>query len=50
MSAVLDRDDEGNLIRKAGVMSVVLEGGDIRPGDRIDVELPDMPHRKLEAV
>ncbi|KAA0684795.1 MOSC domain-containing protein [Neorhizobium sp. P12A] len=50
MSAVLDRDEEGNLIRKAGVMSVVLEGGEIHPGDRIDVVFPETPHRKLEAV
>jgi MOSC domain-containing protein YiiM len=40
MAAVLDRDEEGNLIRKAGVMGVVLVGGEIRPGDPIAVELP----------
>lgn len=40
MNAVLDRDRAGNLIRKAGVMAIVLAGGDVRPGDGISVELP----------
>jgi len=45
MAAVLDRDEQGNLIRKAGVM-----GGEVRPGDPIRVELPPEPHRRLEPV
>ncbi len=50
MEAVLDRDEEGSLIRKAGVMSVVVTGGEIRAGDAIRVELPPAPHRDLEPV
>ena len=50
MAAVLDRDAAGNLIRKAGVMGVVLVAGDVRPGDPIRVELPAEPHRPLECV
>jgi MOSC domain-containing protein YiiM len=50
MAATLDRDAEGNLVRKAGIMGVVVAGGEIRPGDAIAVELPAAPHRKLEAV
>jgi MOSC domain-containing protein YiiM len=50
MSACLDRDADGNLIRKAGVMSIVIAGGDVRPGDAIRVELPTLPHRTLEPV
>ncbi|EKS37641.1 MOSC domain-containing protein [Afipia clevelandensis] len=50
MAATLDRDANGNLIRKAGVMSIVLAGGDVRPGDPIRVELPDGPHRPLLPV
>ncbi|HET8523194.1 MAG TPA: MOSC domain-containing protein [Thermomicrobiales bacterium] len=50
MAATLDRDEEGNLIRKAGVMGIVLNGGDIRPGDPIRVELPPGPHRPLAPV
>ena len=50
MKAVLDRDDGGELVRKSGVMGVVLEGGEVRPGDTIEVELPPEPHVRLEPV
>jgi MOSC domain-containing protein YiiM len=50
MAAVLDRDAQGNLIRKAGVMAVVITGGAVRPGDTVAVELPPTPHRPLEPV
>jgi MOSC domain-containing protein YiiM len=50
MAAVLGRDEAGQLVRKSGVMGVVLAGGVVRPGDAIEVELPPPPHRKLERV
>jgi MOSC domain-containing protein YiiM len=50
MQAVLDRDENGNLVRKAGVMGVVVSGGEVRPGDGVRVELPPGPHRPLERV
>jgi MOSC domain-containing protein YiiM len=50
MSATLDRDGQGALIRKAGVMGVVAAGGDVQPGDPIWVELPPAPHRLLAPV
>lgn len=50
LDEVLDRDEEGNLIRKAGVMGIVLTGGQIRPGDAITIELPPGPHRQLEYI
>jgi MOSC domain-containing protein YiiM len=50
MAAVLDRDASGGLVRKAGVMGIVVRGGEVRPGDAIEVELPSEPHRPLEAV
>jgi MOSC domain-containing protein YiiM len=50
MAAVLGRDAQGELIRKAGVMGVVLAGGEIKPGDPIRVELPSGPHRSLKPV
>ena len=50
MGATLERAADGNLIRKAGIMAVVLEGGDLRPGDPIQVELPAGPHRPLAPV
>lgn len=50
MKATLDRDADGNLIRRAGVMSVVRAGGEVRAGEPIAVELPDGPHRRLVPV
>jgi len=50
MAAVLDRDADGKLIRKAGVMGIVLAGGAIEPGDEIRVSLPAGPHRAMERV
>jgi MOSC domain-containing protein YiiM len=50
MRAVLGHDAEGNLVRKTGVMSVVIAGGDVRPGDAIKMLLPAAAHRKLAVV
>jgi hypothetical protein len=50
MAAVLDRDSDGAVIRKAGVMAVVVTGGEVRPDDPITVELPPLPHLPLETV
>lgn len=51
LKRVVGRDPEtGELVRKAGVMSVVREGGEVRPGDAIRVELPAEPFRPLERV
>ena len=50
MAATLGRDAAGGLVRKAGVMGVVLTTGEVRPGDPIRVELPPKPHRPLQPV
>lgn len=50
MAAVLDHDADGNLVRKAGIMAIVVRGGDVRPGDPIAVELPPPPHQPLQPV
>jgi MOSC domain-containing protein YiiM len=50
MKAVLDRDEQGELVRKAGIMAVVVTGGEVRPGDAIRAELPAEPHRRLQPV
>ncbi len=54
MGACLDRvptDDGGTeLVRLAGVMAIVLEGGEVRAGDPVVIELPAPPHRSLEVV
>ena len=50
MSAVLDKDEAGNIVRKAGIMSIVIAGGVVKPGDNIKIELPPKPYRSLERV
>jgi MOSC domain-containing protein YiiM len=50
MAATLDKDADGNLIRKAGVMAVVRADGDVRPGDAITVTLPAGARRALAPV
>jgi MOSC domain-containing protein YiiM len=49
MAATLERRGD-ELIRKAGVMAVVVAGGEVRPGDPIALELPSAPRRALEPV
>jgi ribosomal protein S18 acetylase RimI-like enzyme len=49
-AATLDRSATGALIRKAGVMGIVIRGGVVRPGDPLTVSLPSQPHRLLEPV
>jgi MOSC domain-containing protein YiiM len=48
--AVLDRDAAGALVRRAGVMAIVLADGIVRAGDAIETVLPDIPHRALQPV
>lgn len=50
MAAVLARDEQGALIRKAGIMAIVVAGGEVKPGDPITIEAPPEPHRSLEVV
>ena len=50
LKEVVGRDNDGNVVRKAGVMSIVIRGGTVRPGDRIVVELPGGPHEALDRV
>lgn len=50
LKRLVGRDEAGNVVRKAGIMSVVQSGGVVRPGDLITVELPDEPHRPLDRV
>ena len=50
MAATIARDSEGRPLSRAGVMAIVLEGGEVRPGDAIRVELPAGEIRPLERV
>ncbi len=50
LAATLDKDEDGDLVRKAGIMSIVISEGEVRPGDTIRIELPGIPHRPLLPV
>lgn len=50
ISAVLDRGIDGSVIRKSGIMGIVVRGGEIRPGDPIRAELPDGRREPLGPV
>jgi MOSC domain-containing protein YiiM len=50
MAATLERSAEGKLIRKAGIMAIVIVAGQVRPGDAVRVELPAQPHQPLAPV
>jgi MOSC domain-containing protein YiiM len=50
MKACITRDGTGKVIRKAGIMGVVVAGGELTAGDDLRVELPGQPHRPLGVV
>lgn len=50
MKAVIGKADDGTVVRKSGIMSVVTRGGVVRPGDGISVELPAGEPLPLEVV
>jgi MOSC domain-containing protein YiiM len=50
MAAIIARDSRGRIIRKSGIMGIIPAGGEIRPGDKIDVDLPPLPHRERDRV
>jgi MOSC domain-containing protein YiiM len=50
LKRVVGRDETGNLVRRAGIMSVVREGGVVHPGDAVEPQLPPEPHRPLRKV
>jgi len=50
MKAVLDKDEYGNVIRKCGIMGVVLKSGTVKIGDTIEITYPPQPFEKLECV
>jgi MOSC domain-containing protein YiiM len=50
MAATLERAEHGELIRKAGIMGIVVAGGEVRPGDSIRIDPPSHPHKALEPV
>lgn len=50
MKQMIQRDADGSVQRKSGVMGIVLHGGEVQPGDAILLTVPEGPHRPLECV
>jgi MOSC domain-containing protein YiiM len=50
LKAVLGKDEDGAVVRKGGVMAIVIAGGVVRAGDGIAIQLPAEPHTALEPV
>lgn len=50
LKQVVGRDETGAVVRKAGIMGVVVVGGVVRPGDPVKADLPAEPHRPLDRV
>ncbi len=50
LKAVLPRNDAGDVMRRAGIMGVVVRGGEVTPDDDVHVDLPPGPHRPLDRV
>jgi MOSC domain-containing protein YiiM len=49
-AAVVAQDTNGRLVRKAGIMAVVINGGVVRAGDAVMLKLPASEHRSLLPV
>ncbi|MDP3227515.1 MAG: MOSC domain-containing protein [Acidovorax sp.] len=50
LAAMVGRDDMGRVLRKAGVMSIVVTGGTVADGDPVTVHLPPPPHQPMAIV
>jgi MOSC domain-containing protein YiiM len=50
MEALLDRAKDGTLIRKGGIMAIVLTSGIVKAGDRVTCVTFDGPHLPLQPV
>ncbi|HRD75461.1 MAG TPA: MOSC domain-containing protein [Hyphomicrobiaceae bacterium] len=50
MGAVLEKSRDGRLVRKAGIMAIVISGGGVRAGDAIEVVALPAVHAPLEPV
>jgi MOSC domain-containing protein YiiM len=50
MAQVIGRSDDGEVVRRAGIMGVVLTSGTVRVDDPLTVVLPPGPHQPLRPV
>ncbi|MDF1695673.1 MAG: MOSC domain-containing protein [Saprospiraceae bacterium] len=49
-NAVLEKETDGTLIRKSGIMGIVIQSGEVKPGDPIKIEYPERPFIALDRV
>lgn len=50
LAAMFGRDDANRIVRKPGVMSIVLASGPVAEGDAVRLVLPPPPHQPMEVV
>lgn len=50
LKQVVHTDDDGQVVRLAGVMGIVSRSGQVSAGDRVEFELPPRPHHPLTRV
>ncbi|PTA69419.1 MOSC domain-containing protein [Deinococcus arcticus] len=50
LKELVGQDEAGHSVFRAGIMAVVLQSGEVRPGDRVVVTLPPEPHERLVRV
>jgi len=49
-AAVLEKTFEGEIVRKAGVMGIIIKSGEVFAGDKIKITLPNKPYIPLVKV
>jgi MOSC domain-containing protein YiiM len=50
LKAVIEKDENGNVIRKCGIMGIVIKSGIVRIDDAIEIIFPQKPFKKLICV
>lgn len=50
LKAVLGFNLDGSIIRKAGIMGIIISGGLAKAGDKINITRPPKPYEKLDRV
>jgi len=50
LKAVIDKDDNGHVIRKCGIMAIVIKSGIVNTNDTIEIFFPQKPFKKLVCV
>jgi len=50
LKACIGKWEDGTILPKTGIMGVVINGGDIKPGDDIHIMATDRPYERLKPV